>query len=260
MKTPVHFLALLLALCSVTFATDPYTEAGFPAADREWTAADYTKASELIQQKKLPLPTLRKDDSSALFWRMANSLNFDRLGNKELPYETRLETYRTYAKALQSIYDAYLTELKSGASVGTEIDHLVAAMLYLTRHLVLITEDQLSKIPRARLTPETLDSLKKTKAAIAEQFFVVDRLLDEKYASKDRSYTVLLNATEDCLRTASNALSDEARADLHRRFEIRHGEFQNLKNKIILGSIVTSLLPTQKLWREMGMAGPSLWP
>jgi hypothetical protein len=260
MTHPLRLLALLLVFCSLSFAADSYIDAGFPAHDRAWTDADYTKAAALLQEKKLPLPSLKNEESSPFFWRMVNSLNFDRLQDKHIPVQTRFQTYQAFEKALITIFNTYHTEAENGTALITELDHLVATSLYLTRHAVLIVEELIPQIPKNGGYAKRMDALKKIRTNIAAQFSGVEESLDEKHASTDRSYVVLLTATNDSLREAKRALTAEARADLHRRFQKRHGEFQNFKSKMLLGSIVSELSPVSEVFQLPGKSRPSLWP
>jgi hypothetical protein len=82
-------LAAPLAVAAVA-ETNPFLEAGIPAASRSWTGPDYERTLEILVAGKVPLPSFADPQGAALLRRMTSTDNLSLQRDKSVPLSARL--------------------------------------------------------------------------------------------------------------------------------------------------------------------------
>ena len=199
-----------------------YVERGVPAIDHPWSAADYGRAAEALQQIALNDPALLPRAGSAasgpLFARMAGPEAFAALDKEDEGLMARVGLGVDAMESVPRVFALYIEPMAKGRSLDVEAVAFEALLLRLTARVVDVAEQARAAIPTEDPNREArVAGFNQMRRGAASSFEAGLATLGERNVYRRAELVKLVAALEETLPPTLKALLPEARRDLPSR-------------------------------------------
>jgi hypothetical protein len=220
-------------------ATNPYLEAGIPAADREWSGDDYQRAAEVLGSGKVPLPRLSDECGKRLLERITSVENFGLDRNKKISLKVRMADYLEIQQGTLAIFSLYSNTLSK--DVHSELARLSAFMLQTAGVGMDLMGEFAPTIPKDENYASRMKGLKRMYSGTTTMFSGAEGSLSERHFYSPEDLSVLLNAMTQSLPHMKPAFSMDYRVELRKKLESHRSEFKDKEDAARIETMIAEL-------------------
>jgi hypothetical protein len=216
-------LAALLAVAAVA-ETNPFLEAGIPAATRTWSGPDYERTVEVLTAGKVPLPRFADPQGAALLQRMTSTDNLSLQRDKSVSMSGRLQDFLQVQQGTGNLLSLYL-EAKEG-DYRSELAHTAAFLLHASAQGVDLVEEMIPMLPQDEKLATRMEGRKKMNDGMTSIFVGAEQMLAEQNGFSADDLSVLLDAMADTLPRLKKCFSPDVRIELRKKLETDKARFK----------------------------------
>lgn len=216
-------LATLLAVAAMA-ETNPFLEAGIPAATRQWSGPDYARALEILTAGKVPLPRFDDPQGAALLRRMTSTDNLSLQRDKSVPLTGRLQDFLQVQQGAGNLLSLYLVA-KEG-DYRPELAHTAAFLLHASAQGVDLVEEMVPMLPKDEQYATRMEGRKKMDEGMTSIFVGAEQMLAEQNGFSADDLSVLLDAMADTLPRLKKCFPPDARIELRKKLEADKARFK----------------------------------
>lgn len=216
-----HFAAAAMAADS-----NPFLEAGIPAAGREWGGPDYVRTAEILGAGKVTLPRYSDPKGAALLQRMTSTDNFSLHRNKSIALSVRMEDFLQVQQGANSLLKLYLNATVQGTDYKPEMARLAAFVLHSSALGVDLVEEMLPTLPRDEKYETRMAGLKQMNSGLTTIFVGSEQMLTPRNGFSAEELSVLLEAMARTLPRLKQAFPPEYRIELRKKLEADRVRFK----------------------------------
>lgn len=134
----------------VSMTAAEYLDLGIPAADREWTGDEWTRAAKGLAEAaaKGKLPRFESPKSGALFARMTSLENLGLAESTSLPVAMRLQNASATLQSMNAALKLYVNAANERKVGGRELAELMAFQLAAIDTMLDLMEAYFSTVPK----------------------------------------------------------------------------------------------------------------
>ncbi len=215
-----HFTAAPVA------ASNPFLEAGIPAASREWAGPDYVRTAEVLGAGKVALPRHSDPEGAALLQRLTSTDNFSLHRNKSIALPVRMEDFLQVQQGANSLLKLYLSATVQGTDYKPEMARLAAFVLHSSALGVDLVEEMLPTLPRDDKYETRMAGLKQMNSGLTTIFVGAEQMLTPRNGFSAEDLSVLLEAMARTLPRLKHAFPPEYRIELRKKLEADRVRFK----------------------------------
>ena len=216
-----------------------YIQAGMPAHDRSWTAADMATATDVLNALALKdtghLPRYQSERSGKAFARLTADGNLDFYRNRALPITQRLPDAIGYMQSNLQILNAYTSTVSQQAVGGSEVVELVGAQLRIAVVMIQLVNEFLPTLDKNDPTyPTRLEGLKKMRNGFAITIAGTLEMLTESHTYRTSELKRLIGYLRSTLPDILPELPAGSRAEVRVRLRsfLDDPKMQHLKPEL----------------------------
>ncbi|HEV7504649.1 MAG TPA: hypothetical protein VGS07_07045 [Thermoanaerobaculia bacterium] len=244
MHRSILVIALLLAAHLSTAAvaeTDPFLEAGIPAATRPWSGPDYERTVEILTAGKVPLPKFSNPQGAALLRRMTSLDNLSLERDPNLPLSTRMPDFLQLEQAVGKLITLY-----GDANEGdyrSELAHITAFVLHSSALGVDLVEEFMPTLVRDETYAARMEGLKKMNEGMTTIFVSAEQMLAEENSFSEDDLSVLLDAMATTLPRLKQGFPPEVGIELRKKLVADKARFKKDEDARRLDRMIGELGP-----------------
>jgi hypothetical protein len=229
---PMHRSVLMIAILLAThFAvaaaaeTNPFLEAGIPAAARVWSGPDYERTAEILTAGKVPLPTFSDPQGATLLQRITSTDNLALQRDKSLPLSARLQDFLQVQAGASELAKLYLAA-SDGGGYRKEVARITAFLLHSSAQGVNLISELLPTLPKDETYATRMEGLQEMKDGMTTAFVSTEGMLveDNGFSAEDLSH--LLDAMASTLPTLKQGFPPDVRIELRKKLEADKARFK----------------------------------
>jgi hypothetical protein len=217
-------LGLALPLAAAA-QTDPFLEAGVPAATRLWSGPDYQRAAEILTAGKVPLPKFADPQGAALLRRATSLDNLALLGDKSLPLTARMDEFIQLQQGAVGLLKLYLVASDAGG-YRQELAGLTALLLHSSARGAELVEEMLPTLPKDETYASRMEGLKEMKEGMTTAFVGTEQMLTPENNFSPEDLSLLLEAMAQTLPHLKTGFPPEVRIEMRKKLEDDKARFK----------------------------------
>jgi hypothetical protein len=240
-RTVLAIAILLVAHLAVAAVaeTNPFLEAGIPAASRTWSGPDYERALAVLIDGKVPLPRLADPQGAALLRRMTSTENLSLQRDKSLLLSVRLVDFLQVQQGAGRLLSLYASA-KNG-DYRPELARIMAFVLYSSAQGVDLIEEQMKRLARDETHAAGTEGLKEANKGMTSVFVGAEEMLAEKNGFSAEDLSVVLDAMAGTLPRIKTGFPPDVRIELRKKLEADKAQFKKDEDAKRLDQMIAEL-------------------
>jgi hypothetical protein len=212
----VLLFATQLAVAAVA-ETNPFLEAGIPAATRPWAGPDYERTVEILTAGKVPLPKFSDPEGAALLRRMTSLDNLSLERDQNLPLSARMPDFLQLEQAVGKLLILY-GDAKEG-DYRSEMAHITAFVLHSSAQGVDLVEEFMPTLVKDETYAARMAGLKQMNEGMTTIVVSAEQLLAEENGFSEEDLSLLLDAMASSLSRLKKGFPPDVRIELRKKLE-----------------------------------------
>jgi hypothetical protein len=245
MRRSILVIAILfgvhLAVAAVA-QTNPFQEAGIPAATRSWTGLDYARTVEILTGGKVPLPTFSDSQGAALLERMTSTDNFSLQRDKSAPLSARTADFLRVQSGASGLLSLYLAASEKGG-YRPELARVTAFLLHSSAQEVDLAEEMMLGFPKDEKYATRMEGQRKMNKGLTGVFVGAEQMLAEQNGFSAEDLSVVLDAMTSTLPRLKTGFTPDVRIELRKKLEADKDRFKKDDDARRLDQMISELGP-----------------
>ncbi|HEX4961235.1 MAG TPA: hypothetical protein VF173_10390 [Thermoanaerobaculia bacterium] len=221
--------------------TNPFLEAGIPAATRTWSGPDYERAVEVLTAGKVPLPRLADPQGAALLRRATSTDNLSLQSDKSVPLAARLQDFLQVQQGVSKLLSLYLVAKDGG--YRPELARVAAFLLHSSAQGVDLVEEMIPTFPKDEKYATRMEGLKKMNEGLTSIFVGAEQLLAEQNGFSAEDLSLLLDVMASTLPRLKKGFPPDVRIELRKKLETDKARFKKDEDAHRLDQMIAELGP-----------------